>query len=394
MTAVWAIALLLGYALAGSSGRPVVARLSRRVGLAYLIAIVFAAPYLAYALAHVPPGFVRSPATSALDLASLVVPRPSETFGLSWLASYAARMPVPSAGGYVGIPLLALAVAMAVITWSRKATRFLFVMFVLLVVIALGPVVHVEGRQVTGLPWARVWYLPIVRSAFPARFVIFAFLALAVMVALWLAGPSRRLWARWLLALIAMAAMAADTPVLHAPDRPGLPVFITTGEYRHYLTRGDTVIVVSRRGNAGMLWQAETNFYTRLAGGYINAAINTGTDLPTPVADLADATVHGVGQFRLFLAQARVAAILVEAGSAPRWAGLLRRLGLRGDAIGGVILYPTAHAGAQISHGRYLTAHRPRRASPAVRAGPGRQTLQSMRQSLRPSARPDGHRRR
>jgi hypothetical protein len=342
MTAVWAIALLLGYALAGSSGRPVVARLSRRVGLAYLITIVFAAPYLAYALAHVPKGFTRSPGVGAMDLASLVVPRPGRTFGLSWLARYAALTPHQAAEGYVGIPLLAIAVALAVFTWSRKTTRFLFVLLVFIILAALGPALTVDGHRVTRLPWARIWYLPIVRSAFPGRFMILAFLVLAVMVALWLAGPSRRPWARWLLAVLAIAAIAADVTPMYLPHQPGLPAFITTGEYHHYLTGGETVVVVSRRGNAGMLWQAETNFYTRLAGGYINEAITRRIDLPRPVQNLDHATRLNIRQFGFFLNKANVAAILVEAGSAPKWAGVFHRIGLHGQAIGGVILYRIA----------------------------------------------------
>jgi hypothetical protein len=342
MTAVWAAALVLGYAVAGRSGRPAVAKLSLLVGLAYLLAIVVAAPYLGYALANVPTGFARSPSPGALDLASLVVPRPGRTLGLSWLAGYAARTPDQSAEGYVGIPLLAIAVALVALTWSSKITRFLSVMFVFIILVALGPALGVDGHQVTGLPWARLWFLPIVRSALPGRFMLFAFLALAVMVALWLAAPSRRLWARWLLALLAIAAVVADAPSITLAHQPGAPAFITTGEYRHYLAPGDTVVVVSTSGNAGMLWQAETNFYMRLAGGFVNAAINHRTDLPPPVQGLSHATKLRVQRFRTFLEEAEVAAILVETSSEPRWAVVFRKLHLRGQAIGGVILYRTS----------------------------------------------------
>jgi hypothetical protein len=342
MTAIWAVALLLGYALAGRSGRPVIARLSQRVGLAYLLTLVLAAPYMAYALTHVPKGFNRTPGKGSLDLASLVIPRPADSFGLSWLTHYAARIPAPSAEGYVGLPLLVLAVALAVFTWSRKITRFLLVMCAFIFVVALGPTLRVDGHLVTGLPWARIWDLPVARSAFPARFMVFAFLALAVMVALWLAGPSRRLWTlgtRWLLVLLVIAAIAADTPPLGLSRGPGLPAFISTGEYRHYLTPGSTVVVVSRRGNAGMLWQAETNFYTRLAGGYINAAINIRTDLPAAVQHLAHVSPYRISRFQAFLRKSGVRTILVEANSAPMWSGVFRKLGFRSQTVGGVVIY-------------------------------------------------------
>lgn len=343
MTAVWVIALAVGYMLADRSDRPAVASLSRLVGIAYALAIVCALPYLAYALAHVPRGFVRSPAISSLDLAGLVVPRVGQTFGLSWLAHWSAPLPVPGKDGYVGIPLVALVVAVAVTTWHRKSTRFLTAVLVVFILAALGPEVHLDGHRVIGVPWARLWFLPIVRSAYPARFMVFAFLALAVMMALWLAGPSRQAWSRWLLALLAIAAIGANMPKLDLQSGPGLPAFITTGEYRHYLAPGDTVVVIApRRGNAGLLWQAETDFYLRLSGGFVNAAVAEG-DVPPQVADLYKGrlTTEHIQQFRIFVKSARIKAILVEADMAGRWPRILRDLGLREQTTGGVILYRT-----------------------------------------------------
>jgi hypothetical protein len=216
-------------------------------------------------------------------------------------------------------------------------------MLFLLLLGALGPMAHVEGQKVIRLPWARLWFLPIVRSAYPARLMVFAFLALAVMVALWLTRPSGRPWARWLLGLLAIAAIGANMPALKLQSGPGLPAFIATGEYRHYLNPGDTVVVISNRGNAGMLWQAETGFYTRLAGGFLNTHLARGTDLPVPLADLAR---HGlkpqiVRRFRLYITRAKVAAILVEDRMGGRWPVILQKLGLRGQATSGVILYRT-----------------------------------------------------
>lgn len=341
MTAVWAAALLLGYALADRSSRRAVASLSRLVGLAYLLALVFVGPYIAYAVSHVPPGGMLPLGPSHLDLANLVIPH-GRTFGLSWLARYSARLPIASGGGYVGVPLLALAVALTVFTWSKKLSRLLFLLLVLLILASLGPVLYVGRSRVTRLPWARLWALPVVHSAWPVRFMLFSFLVLAVMVALWLAGPSKRMWARWMLGLLALASVVVSTPGLSFSSGPNLPAFIATGEYRHYLAPGETVVVVSERGNAGMLWQAETNFYMRLAGGYINGAITPHSDLPPPVAHLAHATRQNIRKCRLFLENAHVAAVLVEESLAPAWAGVLARLGLREEAVGGVILYQTA----------------------------------------------------
>jgi hypothetical protein len=125
------------------------------------------------------------------------------------------------------------------------------------------------------LPWALVWKLPLARSAFPVRFMVFGYLALAVMVARWLSAPLRRPALRWGLGVLAVAVVIVNIPFItwsQPSPRAALPAFIATGEYRHYLTRGETVLVISARGNAGMLFQAMTNDYFKIAGGFVNQA--------------------------------------------------------------------------------------------------------------------------
>lgn len=347
LTAVGAVALLAGWVLAGPATRPRVTRLAWLAGLSWLGSLVLAAPFLAAALANVPQSFHRIPGTTSINLTALVVPRRGQTFGLSWLAAAAGHLRVASFDGYVGIPLLVLAVACAVFLWSRRITRFLLVMLLVVIVGALGPVLYVGGRQVTRLPWASVFQLPVVRGAFPSRLMVFAFLILAVMVALWLATPSRR-WhtklARWALAVLAIAAVAANVPALSVSGS-GTPAFIATGQYRTYLTPGATVVVASASGNVGMRWQAESDFYFRLAGGFVNAAFNGHNDLMPAFADLVDnpVTPTSISSFRQYVTTDKIEAILVDARSKPNWSGKLRSFGLHplanGQPIGGVVIY-------------------------------------------------------
>jgi hypothetical protein len=348
VTAVGALALLAAWALTSPAARPTVTRLAGLAGLAWLGSIVLAAPFLAAALANVPASFHRRRGATSIDLAGLVIPRRGQDFGLSSLSAVADRLHVASFDGYVGIPLLVLALAFTVLCWSRRITRFLAVMLVVVVVGALGPALYVGRQIVTKLPWAALYQLPVVRGAFASRLMVFAFLILAVMMALWLADPAPRRpaqLARWALALLAIAAVAADVPALSINTTSGTPAFIATGQYRTYLTPGATVVVASARRNEGMRWQSETGFYFRLAGGFVNAAFNHNTDLPAPVADLAKrpVTPASVSTFRRYLISARIGAILVDAGSPPKWFWKLRRAGLQplhaGRPIGGVIIY-------------------------------------------------------
>jgi hypothetical protein len=336
LTALLAASLLIGVAVAGRTRRPEVLRLARYLGYAYGVAILLVLPYLAYALTMKTPVLH---ADTNLDLASLVIPRPGVTTRIPWLYELATG-PIPvSAAGYVGIPLLVVAVLLAVTGWSSRLVRFLAATLAFVIVASLGPALYIGGGQVLTFPWARLWQLPIVRNAYPSRLMLFAYLALAVMTALWLARSQGNRWLRVALAALVVAALVQDAGAFDITPQSTLPAFISSGAYKKQLSPGDTVLVVSVVGNAGMLWQAESGFYVRLAGGYINQAITKGSDLPRPVQRLSKATPQGVARFESYVKQANIGAILVDRNHSPKWVGMFWRVGLKGHYSGNVIVY-------------------------------------------------------
>jgi hypothetical protein len=339
MTAILAVALAAGFAIAGRSGRPIMLRLARLTAAAYVIAIVLAAPYLAYALTSKPP---KPLANTGLDVASLVLPRPGGTLGIAPLAHAVARLPVTSEDGYIGVPLLVLAVLLALTGWSSRLVRFLTCMLVFIVVASLGPAVYVYGHRTVGLPWAGLYHLPIVRSAYPARLMLFAVLSLAVATALWLARPPRWSWARWPLALLVVAAVVVNASPVRTTRHTTVPAFISTGQYRRSLSPGEVVVVVSNVRDAGMLWQAQSGFSMRLAGGFINEGFSRRhSDLPPAVQDLQAATPARIAQFEAYVRVSMVGAVLLDAAHQPRWAAIFGRLGLPGHRVGDVVIYDT-----------------------------------------------------
>ena len=332
MTVLWAVGLLIGFVTARPAERQTVARLAGLVAVAYAVAIVLVSPYLVYALRHAPAQFTKVSPGFSLNLEELVVPRS-------------------------GILLLAIVLALAVFTWSSRLTRLLVILFVLIIAAAVGPSPVIGAKQFGSLPWAKLWYLPFARNIEPMRIMIFANLVLAMILAVWLATPptSRLLMAsRWILGLGAVAAIIANVPtiplgnvipaaVASAAAQPtnALPAFVRSGLYRDYVRPGEIVVVVSDRGNAGMLFQADTNFYMRIAGGFINRTFSGATGLPGPVIRLEHPTAAGERQFRAYVGQAGVGAILVERAWEAPWMHIFSKMGLRGTLVGGVIVYRT-----------------------------------------------------
>jgi hypothetical protein len=335
MTVLGAASLLIGFAVARPAQRQTVARLARLAAVAWVVAFVLAAPYNVYALRHNSAGFVKAIPQHSLNLKGLVIPE-------------------------TGIVLLLIVLALAVLTWSSRLTRLLVIMFALIVVIAIGPAPVIGSTQFRSLPWARLWSLPFARSAEPVRLMLFGYLVLSIIVALWLALPAKNrllLAAQWITGLAAVAAMVAyiltlpalKVEVAGAPTavRPpnALPAFISAGLYRDYVRPGEIVAVVSDRGNAGMLFQADTNFYFRIDGGFINAAFNNTTALPAPVERLMHPTPAVERRFLAYVHRARVGTILVEQAWSAPWMRIFAQMGMHGRTVGGVIVYRTSLAG-------------------------------------------------
>jgi hypothetical protein len=357
MTVLIVAALVIGYAVAGHSERPTIARLAALIAMAYAGTLILASPYLIYALQQYPSTLTRQQPGFSLRMVRLILPWSDRFFGLGPLAAYSTRLGPVSIDGYVGIPLLAILVLLAVFTWKSKIIRLLVFMFAVVIAFAAGPSLILTSGPVLALPWGGVWSLPLARSAEPVRFIVFGFLILAIVVALWLAAPAASRLAqaaRWGLGLLALAAIWADVPMfvsaavppterqlpVAATMRPAgaLPAFITDGLYRSYLKPGEIVVVVSSRGNAGMLFQACSGFYFRVAGGYVNISLSKQD--PPAVAALAHPTPAAVRQFQDYVRHAGVGAILVDQAWAERWMRVFSRTGMHSTSVGGVTVYP------------------------------------------------------
>ena len=117
-----------------------------------------------------------------------------------------------------------MVVLLAVTYWSSRFVRFLTCMIAFVIVASLGPMLRIDGHQLARLPWAPLWDVPILRNAYPARLMLFAFLVLAVATALFLAGPARRLtWVKWPLAVLVALFVVLDTVPIWTCRIPACP---------------------------------------------------------------------------------------------------------------------------------------------------------------------------
>jgi hypothetical protein len=361
LTMLLVATLIVGFAVAGRALWPKVARMAVLTAIAYVGAVVLASPYLIYALKHYPTVLTRPQSKFSLDFAGLVLPRTDRLLGMNWWAAAAGHD--MSATTYLGIPLLLILIGVAVFSWSNRLVRLLVVSFVVIIALAAGPKLIVDGKQLFSLPWGGMWSAPILRSAEPIRFIDFAYLVLAIVLALWLAQLTKSkllLAARWGLGMLALAAIFADLPTfaevvvpppvttykpaLPSPARSDqIPAFFTDGSYRQYIKPGETVVILSHRGNAGMLFQAYTGFYFNIAGGFINASLSREDALPLPVALLSHPTRPREAAFKAYVKSAKIGALVVERTWSEHWMYVFGKLGLKTTTVGGVAIFQTQY---------------------------------------------------
>jgi hypothetical protein len=238
------------------------------------LALAAVYPIIARLQENAPPDrSVRPPDLNAADLLGFVVPTAYGRFGGSELASISERFPAlpQNNTAYVGVLMIAIAIWFLVqfrrFWWAWFVAGFAF----LTVNLALGPTLHVKGTAITDLPQKALWELPLIEHATPDRFPMYLFIALAVMTAAWLAfSPKRFLWARYVLAVAAIAAMSIDLsiePNYHGT--PDIPAFFTDGTYSKYIGPNDVVLGVPSQLGGDMNWQEATGFGFKLGRAYI-----------------------------------------------------------------------------------------------------------------------------
>jgi hypothetical protein len=365
MTAVWAGGLVIGFLVAGRAAWLKVLWLAGLTTIAYVAAIALASPYLIYALRHKAPTLTRQNNAYSLHLVRLILPTSDKLFGVTPLIAYSNHIGRSALEDYIGIPLIIVVLALAVFFWRSRIAWLLVIGFLFVIALAVGPNLVMVNNQVLVLPWAKLWSLPFARSAEPTRFVIFAALVLSIALAVWLAAPGAKtrvsrllLGARWGLGLLAVAVVFADSPTSYPAVLPvpanyvppatmspvsQLPAFITDGLYRQYLRPAEIVVIITHRGNAAMLFQADADFYFRIDGGYINASLTPVDATPNQVEALNDPSPSHIQGFNTYVREEGIGAIIVERAWAEPWMlTSFGKAGLHGTSVGGVILYPTS----------------------------------------------------
>ena len=306
-------------------------RLLVPLGAAYALAAVAVSPLVYFVVTSSQQTPNPDAAAFSGDLLNFVVPTRASLGGW-WSAGISAHFPANDIerGAYLGLPLLVILAWYWLANRRQPAARLLFVLFVAAVVATLGSWLTVDGDRLFKLPWTLVADRRLFENVMPVRFSVFCALLGAVVAALWLASTRRR-WTRIVLAAAALVAVAPNLSWGAWSRRPDVPALFTTGAYRDCIPRDANVIVfpVGPRGDS-MIWQADSHFWFRMAGGYITPTVPPSFTHPAGIQHLttADRPSEVTPAAVRELARLKSAStVVLDARAARTWLPILRPLG-------------------------------------------------------------------
>jgi hypothetical protein len=371
LVGVTAFALALSFTDGGT--RRGLFALMPQIAMAYAVAAIIISPYLffMFGFGH-PAESVFDPTLLGADLVSFLIPTSVNEFGRSELFGMISRhymATLTEVGSYLAWPLIAITVLFAKARFREPIGRILIELLVVVCIFALGAHVVVAGHPTISAPWLLVLKFPLMNKVVPVRLMVYAFLALAGIVAMWLSSSNARLSLRQGLGLALVPFMLPNLSASYWKVPFIIPTFFSSGLYRQYLSPGENVMVLPNPiYGDGIQWQVATGMYFHLAGGYIGISPLAPPDYarwPIMAALYEVAGIPDAGdQLKALLAHEQVAAIIVSPlkyrfvdqfegyGTSATWLhtpltepesaalrDLLSTIGVQPLEIGGVILY-------------------------------------------------------
>jgi hypothetical protein len=174
---------------------------------------------------------------------------------------------------YLGVFLIAIIILYGVEFWSRKSCKLLIIFISLVAVCLLGSYLEIGWFRISYMPWAIFTTAPLLDLFMPSRFSMYVFLAVAIIVALWLKESRCNIYFKYALALLAIICLLPNPNIsgYQWVTKINTPKFIKNGAYKKWIKRGDIVFALPygllRGCDDLMFWQMTTNMYFRSGGG-------------------------------------------------------------------------------------------------------------------------------
>jgi hypothetical protein len=273
VTLVGGFALLLALVLFDGANRTRLQGLVTPVAGGYVISTAILSPYLYHLLAFEHPnGPIWPPSYFCADLIGFVVPRPTIWWGSADFAMAISRHfagYIIENGDYLGIVIIVFVEIFRRRFWPTPSGKFLTLLFLAIIIAAIGPALQVGGVAGLPMPWAIFQHLPLIENILPVRFMMYALLVVAVMAAMWFAAWDARPLTKFVAAAAIVISIAPNPRASFWVSRLEIPAFFTDGTYSKELSPREIILPLpwAQKGNS-MYWQIQSDMYFKMAGGW------------------------------------------------------------------------------------------------------------------------------
>jgi len=273
LTIVGGFAFFLALALFDSDLRVRLLGLLKPTIAGYVMASALLSPYFFYLLAlefpHTP---IWTPREFSADLVAFLVPSESLLLGTARSATaltHTFQGNIYENGAYLGITIILFIEIFRRRYWHEPVGKFLTISLVAIVIASMGPSLHILGSERMWMPWAVAGHLPLISIALPIRFMMYAFLVIAVMVAIWFARSDSRRPSKQLAAAVILLSIAPNPTASFWVSRLEVPEFFTDRSYAKELSPREIILPLpfAQKGNS-MYWQVQSDMYFRMAGAW------------------------------------------------------------------------------------------------------------------------------
>jgi hypothetical protein len=348
-TCIFGVALVAGYALATPDYRKRIIEALKVIVFAYLLTGAIASYYILKSFQITPYENYWGRAYPG-DVLAYFFPTTSFRLGSSSFAGLSASFAgnIAEQDQYLGWPLILILALWLVESWRRsRAAKVLAITTAVAIIFSLGDKLTVGGHPTIWWPFNLFQSLPVFRLLLPSRIGVIVSLGTAVAAALWIGAARGRRSVLWR-GLLGVLAVIFLWPNLSNPGREAnfdVPSFFTNNAYKHYLHKNEIVLPLPfgySAGSADLLWQADADFYFRLAGGYWY--ISPPEDAQYPIVAQLQADAPGpqaAADLKSYVDTKHVSAIVVADGGAEAgWVPVITKAGWKLSAhVDGVQIY-------------------------------------------------------
>jgi hypothetical protein len=203
------------------------------------------------------------------DFFNLFIPSPLTLLGGNVATHSGVHVPgnIQEQCGYLGLPLI---IILAAFTWQSRRTEagaLLLVLLLVFITASFGPQLWFAGAFTSmKLPWIVFLHLPLIHSALPSRFALYAALVTAIIASWWISNGSETTRnARYALSGLACVFLL---PAPHQWMRVPEAHFFAPGRLQAALGP-DARLQVLPFGGPSLYWQVENHFGYAQTGTYL-----------------------------------------------------------------------------------------------------------------------------